>query len=191
MAMRLAAHTFMLFWGCVVSLACESTTWRRVLGIAGHLDNTRMSNILNFQARVNASVLRFISMLETGSNWQNTLQYEHLQLLLQISHQGVATQQQLTDDAVSCLEQQVNQQRQAQQAMQQDLHQQQEASQTSHHTQEAHAKHHRHGRSWHKRCKLIGAVVWGVASLLQHNNLPLRAVKAASLLYVIHEHGRR
>ena len=129
-------------------------------------------------------------MLETGWIRQNTLQYEHLQLLLQISHQGVATQQQLTDDAVSCLEQQVNQQRQAQQAMQQDLQQQQEASRMSHHTQEPHAKPHQHGRSWHKRRKLIGAVVWGVASLLQHSNLPLRAVKAASLLFVIHEHGR-
>lgn len=110
---------------------------------------------------------------------------------MQISHQGVATQQQLTDDIVSCLEQQVDQQRQAQQAMQQHLQQQQEASQMSHHTQQPHAKHHQHGRSWHKRRKLIGAVVWGVASLLQRCNVPLRAVKAASLLFVIYEHDRR
>jgi len=119
------------------------------------------------------------------------LQDDHLQLLLQISHQGVATQQQLTDDAVSSVKQQVNQQGQAQQAMQQDLQQQQEASQTSHHTQEPHAKNHQHGQSWHKRRKLIGVVVWGVASLLQHSNTPLRAVKVASLLYVIHEHSKR
>ncbi len=64
MAMRLAPHTFMLFWGCIVSLACESTMWRRVFGTAGHLENTRMSKILTFLARLNAD-LRFTLILET------------------------------------------------------------------------------------------------------------------------------
>ena len=38
--------------------------WRRVFGTAGHLENTRMSKILTFLARLNAD-LRFTLILET------------------------------------------------------------------------------------------------------------------------------
>ena len=106
----------------------------------------------------------------------------------------MASKQQATDEALTALSQQLMQQRHIQQALQTEVLQQQQ--QQSEH-QHANLKHQQPDRSgshlpipWHKRRKLIGAIVWGGASLLPQAHIVIRVVKVASLAYVLHEQDR-
>ena len=115
--------------------------------------------------------------------------------LLQISRQSVASKQHLTEAAMKSLAHQVVQHRQVQQSLQQQLqeHQQlhhQQASLQAEGKQPEQPKADRAKPPWYKRHKSVAAVVWGAASLLQHNNVTLRSLKVASLLYIVHDHDR-
>ena len=109
--------------------------------------------------------------------------------VLQIAHQDVASKQQLADDSLRTLTQQVNQQQQAQQALQQDMQQQQGATEGSQHKQRQDSKNRHPKQPWHKRRRLTCAVVWGAANMVPQCTVPLRLLKVASLLYVLHESG--
>ena len=114
---------------------------------------------------------------------------------LQISRQSIASKQQLTDAAVTSLVHQAVQHRQAQQSLKQQL---QEHQKLQDHQQACQSEGKQPQQSqadrakdrWYKRHKSVATVVWGAASLLQHNNLLLRSLKVASLLYVVHDHDR-
>ena len=117
---------------------------------------------------------------------------------LQISRQSIANKQQLTDAAVTSLVHQVVQHRQAQQSLKQQLQEYQKLQDHQHATPHCQAegkqpeqpKADRAKHQWYKRHMSVAAVVWGAASLLQHNNLLLRSLRVASLLYVVYDHDR-
>ena len=105
----------------------------------------------------------------------------------------MASKQQATDEALAALSQQLLQQRHIQHSLQETMQQQQQQSEHQH----ANHKQQRPSGSgtdipipWHKRRKLIGAIVWGGASLLPQAHIVIRMVKIASLAYVLHEQDR-
>ena len=117
--------------------------------------------------------------------------------LPQISRQSLASKQQLTDAAVTSLAHQSIQQQQMQQSLQQHLREQQLLQQNQQASPPAQGKQQQEQTRddkakppWYKRQKSFVAVVWGAASLLQHNNMILRSLKVASLLYIVQNHDR-
>ena len=116
--------------------------------------------------------------------------------LLQISHQSAASKQHLTDAAVTSLAQQVVKHCQVQQRLQQQMQQHQQLQEHQQANPQAEGKQPEQPKAstakppWYKRHKSVAALVWGAASLLQHNNLMLRSLKVASLLYIVHDHDR-
>ena len=119
-----------------------------------------------------------------------------LSWLLQISHQSAASKQQLTDAAVTSLAHQVVQHRQVQQRLQQQVQQHQKLQEHQQPTPQTEGKQPEQPKAdrakppWHKRHRSVAALLWGAASLLQHNNLMLRSLRVASLLYIVHNHDR-
>lgn len=118
--------------------------------------------------------------------------------LLQISRQSLANKQQLTDAAVTSLAHQSIQQQQMQQSLLQRLREQQlQLQQNQQAGPQAEGKQQQEPSTadtakppWCRRRKSVVAAVWGAASLLQHNNLMLRSLKVASLLYLVQNHDR-